>query len=242
MEPTFTLRRALVAALAAMLCCVPLAAALLLAPAAAHPRPPGFTDVEWYSFLGWYGPGGQPIEWHPQETSFTPPGSDYSVTGYGSGANCKEIQNTRTRHSPLGSHLWTIRVDVRWCYRNGRVTKLYPATFHYCWPTSAGAFVGYRCNNPEGQKVRANCYGGSPEHCASTYGWHITGEIRGYQFFSDFWCATSQVYGNGTHKRHGSCSPQAWTYRVAAVQHRAPVGLQSAPTRAQKRTLEGAAR
>lgn len=58
MEPTFTRRRALVAALAAML-------ALLLAPAVAHPRPPGFNDVEWYSFLGHYGPGGQSVEWHP---------------------------------------------------------------------------------------------------------------------------------------------------------------------------------
>jgi hypothetical protein len=214
-------RRALVTALA-------VAAAFLLVPATANAdltKPPFMSDAEWWSFALQVGPEGPSVEWHSQEQSFTPPGSDYQAAGINRGARCKELSNVRTKNSPLGTHLWTVRLDVRWCFLNGRVTKLYPAVWHFCWPSSAGALVGYACQNPNGSKHRSNCYGGSPETCAFTYSWHITGTLRGYRFYSDVWCATTQVYGNGTHKRHGSCSPQAWTYRVANVRHSAPVRL-----------------
>jgi hypothetical protein len=238
MEPTLTRRRALVTALAAMLCCV-LAAAFLLAPAAANAdftRPPFMNDQQWWNFALQVGPTGPSLDWHAQEQSWTPPGSDYEIAGIGRGGRCKEVSNIRTKHSPLSTHLWSVRLDTRWCFLGGRVTKIYPAHFTYCWPSSAGALVGYRCENPEGSKVRANCYGGNPEHCAYTFSWHVTGTITGYQFYSDIWCATTQVTGSGAHKRHGSCSLQPW---AAATTARAgnPVGLQVL-SRAQERRLE----
>ena len=121
---------------------------------------------------------------------------------------------------------------------NGRVTKLYPAHFHYCWPSSAGSLVGYRCATPEGSKVRANCYGGNHEHCAYTYSWHITGTLQEYQFFSDIWCASTQVSSSGEHKRHGSCSLQP---RAAATARAgSPVGLRGLSRAQERKLMEGA--
>jgi hypothetical protein len=61
---------------------------------------------------------------------------------------------------------------------------------------------------------------------AYTYSWHITGTIRGYQFFSGIWCATTQVSGSGAYRRHGSRSLQPWSASLqAATFRREPVGL-----------------
>jgi hypothetical protein len=148
------------------------------------------------------------VDEHPADAFVGSP--DGSATA--SSCRNKEIRNIRRgRSSVFGTLLWTIELRTTWRYcSNGKITMMWPATTD-CFPSSAGASLGYDCLN-KGTKIRAISTGGNPEHAVYTYSYDIVGKepFKGITFFRARWCATNQISGSGAHYRHGSCEIQPW--------------------------------
>lgn len=154
-----------------------------------------------------------PVEEEHTTQVIPPPDAD-GATAVAAGGVCKVTTNIRKKMIPVYLRLrlppgtpaykWLIRLSTAWCHVGGRVTKMYPAQtacgVHGAWA------IDYVCDDPE--KVRANCYGGSPERCAWTYYWSID-----ERFSDDYvvWCATNQIRGDGRDYNHGSCDLRAWS-------------------------------
>lgn len=142
-----------------------------------------------------------------QTASAQPPGK-YNCTGA-----AKIIKNQRKIEGTAANFdLFSYRAETPWKFCNGKVTQMYPGEL---WQTSHSRweYVGR-------EKVRAACYGGTPERCAWSYQWHWkldnpTVELPGgitinEDKFRDV-CVTTQVRGDGAHYRHGGCDLKAWT-------------------------------
>lgn len=188
-------------AIAAMASCA------LLISACTLNRPPGWSDAQWYTWLSQYG------DYEIQDVPTAIAAGNTSPKTISNERNRKERADPRYAQPKLS--VLNFKLKTEWAFKNGQVTKMYPANAH-CTATSFGLSRGWHCSNPDGTKVRANCYGGSPEHCAWTYSFDIYREIwvpvigTIWRVQEDRWCLTNQVSGSGAHYRHGSCDRKAW--------------------------------
>jgi hypothetical protein len=134
------------------------------------------------------------------------PTGKYNCTG-----TAKVVKNQR-KIEGLSFDLFSYRAETPWMFCNGKVTKMYPGEL---WQTSHSRwqFIGR-------EKVRAACYGGTPERCAWSYLWHWkldnpTVELPGGITINEDkyrdTCVTTQVRGDGAHYRHGGCDLKAWS-------------------------------
>jgi hypothetical protein len=133
--------------------------------------------------------------------------------GYNCTGTAKHIKNQRKIESSAAkTDLFSYRIETPWKFCNGKVTQLYPAE---PWQTvhNGGDLAGWQYVGRE--KVRANCYGGTPERCAWTYQWHFKLDLPDLGPISldrhKYPCATTQVRGDGRHYRHGGCDLRAWS-------------------------------
>lgn len=198
MSKTRIVKAVLVAAVAS--------SALLLSSCTLN-RPPNWSDAQWYTWLTQYG------DYSNDEVPTAVAAGNTSPKTITNHRQRKERVDVSNAASPKAPVL-DFTLQTEWAFKNGQVTKMYPANAH-CKPTTFGTGRGWHCKNPDGTKVRANCYGGNPEHCAYTYSFDIYREIwlpviGGWTVQEDRWCLTNQISGSGAHYRHGSCDHRAW--------------------------------
>lgn len=141
------------------------------------------------------------------QTAGADPGGKYNCTGA-----AKIINNHRTIEAWTGRDFFSYELTTPWKFCNGQVTQLYPAE-----PDQEPKHPDWRYVGRE--KVRAACYGGTPERCAWSYRWHFVKDLPTVHVgpvtidpdVHRYVCVTTQVRGDGAHYRHGSCDLRAWS-------------------------------
>ena len=131
------------------------------------------------------------------------------------GCRSREMKNARSKEVGVRrDKRWTVTLRTRWrfCKNTGQVVKMWPALESSCVVHEIGKADGWRCVNPNGQKIRAYSLGGNPEHVIWTYSWDLEARdpLRLIPYDSAHWCASNYASGSGETWKNGRCDLVGW--------------------------------